>query len=497
MTPSTYHQPEDDEIEMGVPDIGNSDSEDGVAEQHGVSSSDEGNCPPNRRRTNSTWDKVRQAKTSRAIMAELERCSGENLTETWGWYSRQNKAEPMIAKIMDSQMAKDGNWNRESVIMRLKALITWNRANARRPVYAVLQAAKVAVKPGRPRKERLPVQISVAEQHRNLIPVAEDIVESQSVDPEGPTQTQTLAEGVSITAGTMARRVRLPAISATLERQPPVARATAQVVRLDGELKVLRRNSTVAYIQDEGTFGLFFGRIAAHRVLKDDAGVVDLNIIGFGSTMIVTVPAEDDIVASEPSSSTVIPPPATVPAAEDHATVAPTASSAPPQAADDSTASSPTASAPTCSIGHAVIATHLKRINTIDDDRRWWCNTDERQTVRHLFKECRRWRSEREGLKKKIKPGLWSHNDMAHMFENKECTEFIMKFIKETEVGNKTKEKDQEEKDEERDGDNGWEELMEHPWVEELHEDDEEDDEELMAWDGDEEGHVTQGNGVG
>ncbi|CCX30633.1 Protein of unknown function [Pyronema omphalodes CBS 100304] len=355
MTPSTYHQPEDDEIEMGVPDIGNSDSEDGVAEQHGVSSSDEGNCPPNRRRTktfgiSSTWDKVRQAKTSRAIMAELERCSGENLTETWGWYSRQNKAEPMIAKIMDSQMAKDGNWNRESVIMRLKALITWNRANARRPVYAVLQAAKVAVKPGRPRKERLPVQISVAEQHRNLIPVAEDIVESQSVDPEGPTQTQTLAEGVSITAGTMARRVRLPAISATLERQPPVARATAQVVRLDGELKVLRRNSTVAYIQDEGTFGLFFGRIAAHRVLKDDAGVVDLNIIGFGSTMIVTVPAEDDIVASEPSSSTVIPPPATVPAAEDHATVAPTASSAPPQAADDSTASSPTASAPTCSL---------------------------------------------------------------------------------------------------------------------------------------------------
>jgi ribonuclease HI len=30
-------------------------------------------------------------------------------------------------------------------------------------------------------------------------------------------------------------------------------------------------------------------------------------------------------------------------------------------------------------IGHAVIGTHLKRINTIDDDRCWWCNTDERQ----------------------------------------------------------------------------------------------------------------------
>jgi hypothetical protein len=50
-----------------------------------------------------------------------------------------------------------------------------------------------------------------------------------------------------------------------------------------------------------------------------------------------------------------------------------------------------------------------------------------------------------ERMEEKIKPGLWSHNDMAHMFENKECTEYILKFIKETEVGNRTKEKDQEE----------------------------------------------------
>ncbi|KAI5794759.1 hypothetical protein FPQ18DRAFT_387773 [Pyronema domesticum] len=80
---------------------------------------------------------------------------------------------------------------------------------------------------------------------------------------------------------------------------------------------------------------------------------------------------------------------------------------------------------------------------------------------------------------------------MAHMFENKECTEYILKFIQEREVGNKTKEKEIEERDKERDGDNGWEELMEHPWVEGLDDDDEdeEDDEELMAWDGDGEGH--------
>ncbi|CCX12233.1 hypothetical protein FPQ18DRAFT_387772 [Pyronema domesticum] len=67
------------------------------------------------------------------------------------------------------------------------------------------------------------------------------------------------------------------------------------MVGLDGELKVLRRyadlglgstvayrygkNFTVAYIEDEKTFGQFFGRIAAHRVLKDDVGVVALNMI--------------------------------------------------------------------------------------------------------------------------------------------------------------------------------------------------------------------------
>jgi hypothetical protein len=75
---------------------------------------------------------------------------------------------------------------------------------------------------------------------------------------------------------------------------------------------------------------------------------------------------------------------------------------------------------------------------------------------------------------------------MAHMFENKDCTEDILKFLKVTEVGNRTKEKEKKERDEERDEVNGWEELMDHPWVEGGdEEDDEEDDEELMAWDGD------------
>jgi hypothetical protein len=46
------------------------------------------------------------------------------------------------------------------------------------------------------------------------------------------------------------------------------------------------------------------------------------------------------------------------------------------------------------------------------------------------------------------------------MFENKDCTEYILKFLKEMEVGNRTKENEKEEKDEERDEVNGWEEPI-------------------------------------
>lgn len=42
--------------------------------------------------------------------------------------------------------------------------------------------------------------------------------------------------------------------------------------------------------------------------------------------------------------------------------------------------------------GHALTGTHLKRIKAIEDDRCWLCDNGDRQTVSHLFKECRRWR---------------------------------------------------------------------------------------------------------
>jgi hypothetical protein len=79
---------------------------------------------------------------------------------------------------------------------------------------------------------------------------------------------------------------------------------------------------------------------------------------------------------------------------------------------------------------------------------------------------------------------------MGHIFQDTSSMEHILHFLKNTEGGNRMKEKEREERDEERDGVNKWMELMEHPW-----EDDEEgverndEEEELLAGGGEREAH--------
>jgi 23S rRNA A1618 N6-methylase RlmF len=114
-------------------------------------------------------------------------------------------------------------------------------------------------------------------------------------------------------------------------------------------------------------------------------------------------------------------------------------------------------------IGHAVIGVHLKRIKTIDDDRCWWCDSGERQSVKHLMKECRKWRESRETLKKNVKQHLWQHHDLQHLFANRDASKPLLEYLETTEIGNKTAEKDMERAEEERDEMWGWNVLEEEP----------------------------------
>jgi hypothetical protein len=114
-------------------------------------------------------------------------------------------------------------------------------------------------------------------------------------------------------------------------------------------------------------------------------------------------------------------------------------------------------------------------------------------TNRYLLKVCQTWRREREELAVKLKKNLWYHFDMAHMFQDTSSMEHILHFSKNTEVGNRMKEKEREERDEGRDGVNGWAELMEHPWEEDEEgverNDEEEEEEELLACNGESQAH--------
>jgi hypothetical protein len=80
----------------------------------------------------------------------------------------------------------------------------------------------------------------------------------------------------------------------------------------------------------------------------------------------------------------------------------------------------------------------------------------ERQTVKHLIKDCHKWRKERDKLKKEIITAIWNHKGTEHIFADRKNTPAILKFLESTAIGNKTSEKEMAEKEESRDEVRGW-----------------------------------------
>jgi hypothetical protein len=81
--------------------------------------------------------------------------------------------------------------------------------------------------------------------------------------------------------------------------------------------------------------------------------------------------------------------------------------------------------------------------------------------VKHLIKECHKWRKEREKLKKEINTAIWHHKGTEYIFADRKNTPAILKFLEMTEIGNKTSEKEMAEKEESRDRLWGWQEERE------------------------------------
>ena len=87
---------------------------------------------------------------------------------------------------------------------------------------------------------------------------------------------------------------------------------------------------------------------------------------------------------------------------------------------------------------HAVTAEYLFRISRQSCDLCEWCGKRERQTVRHLMLDCRKWRKERRIMWKQIRnDNGWADNGtgIVHLFADRRATAGVLKFLEQTEVG--------------------------------------------------------------
>ena len=89
--------------------------------------------------------------------------------------------------------------------------------------------------------------------------------------------------------------------------------------------------------------------------------------------------------------------------------------------------------------GHAVTGAHLMRIGKVVDARCWWCERSG-QTVTHLFLECRKWRTERETMIRKLRDKevaiieTRGRRNVKTLFGDNVVAE-VLEFIEKTEVG--------------------------------------------------------------
>jgi hypothetical protein len=133
---------------------------------------------------------------------------------------------------------------------------------------------------------------------------------------------------------------------------------------------------------------------------------------------------------------------------------------------------------------HAITGEHLKRINSTNNDRCWWWNNRERQTVKHLIKYCHKMEERKRKAKEGNKHSHMESQRHRHIFADRKNTSAILKFLESTEIGNKISEKEMAEKEESRDEVWGWQEEKENEEGEEPGTDYEDREEALEVNDG-------------
>jgi hypothetical protein len=88
----------------------------------------------------------------------------------------------------------------------------------------------------------------------------------------------------------------------------------------------------------------------------------------------------------------------------------------------------------------AIIAPYLKnKLRKRESEECWWCDSGERQTREHLFKECSRWKGEIRDLWRRVgKEVGWRRakwKPISKLFREEQAEEAVLEFVRRTGVG--------------------------------------------------------------
>jgi hypothetical protein len=88
----------------------------------------------------------------------------------------------------------------------------------------------------------------------------------------------------------------------------------------------------------------------------------------------------------------------------------------------------------------AIIAPYLKnKLRKRESEECWWCDSGERQTREHLFKECSRWKGEIRDLWRRVgKEVGWRRakwKPISKLFREEQAEEAVLEFVRRTAVG--------------------------------------------------------------
>ena len=89
--------------------------------------------------------------------------------------------------------------------------------------------------------------------------------------------------------------------------------------------------------------------------------------------------------------------------------------------------------------GHANIGSYLHRMELVDDDTCWWCDTGERQTRFHLVASCPAWRGQARVLWKRVaKLCEWNGPrapEVRLLFDDVPAAPAVLSFLRDTRIG--------------------------------------------------------------